>query len=76
MIWWKKISTAEGLELTGQSMAKRGRVIVHHQRGVKSYSFRRRANDGCVLVRWGRLIGATACYDDGELLSVIFDVGA
>ena len=73
---WEKVSTVEGLALTGQATVKRGSVLVNHRRGIKRYSFRRRMGDGHALVRWGRLAGATACYDNGKLLSVIFDVGA
>ena len=75
---WKDVSTAEGLALTGQADSRRGHVLVSQGPiKVKRYAFRRRVGDGHVLVRWGRLVGARACWDEtGALLSVTFNVQA
>lgn len=75
---WKKVSTAEGLALTGQANAKRGSVLVRTGFAtIKRYAFRRRMGDGHVLTRWGRLTGATVSYQDGcDTVSVVFDLEA
>ena len=72
----RKVSTVEGLALTGQAGAKRGRVLVRMGFAqVKRYSFHRRAGDGHVLFRWGRLVGATATYQEGvDGVTVVFDM--
>jgi hypothetical protein len=74
----RKVSTTEGLALTGQAWAKRGRVLVRMGFAqVKRYSFHRRAGDGHVLFRWGRLAGATVTQQEGiDGVTVVFDMEA
>lgn len=72
---FRKVSTVEGLALTGQANAKRGSVLVRVGFAkIKRYAFRRRMGDGHVLIRWGRLAGATVSEIDGcDRVSVVFD---
>lgn len=72
---WKDLTAQEGLELTGQGNAARGHVMVSvGVIKVKHYAFRRRTKDNRVRTIRGPLVKARACYGDGALLSVIFEV--
>lgn len=72
---WKNVSTLEGLALTGQKDTRRGHVIVSiGTTKVKRYAFHKRIGDGRVTTRMGSLVGARACFDNGELISVVFEV--
>jgi len=77
MLSFEKVSTTDGLAAADQPRCGKGYVLI--RQGVikvKRYTYTWHRRTGQHRVRWGCLDGATVCRDNGEIISVVFNLAA